>query len=166
SSPAARSRPTPFRSRRPPPRRKADPGRSSRTRVTYGPCPRRCQRRRSGVNLPHRTHRHLETAMKPRVTRSLLALALVAAMAGCSPTAANDAAQAAGTSQAADDKAAQLDQLYTQYWEEMLELHPLAATFQGDPRYNDRLPNFLSAEYRQESHDFTTRWLEKIEGVG
>jgi len=104
--------------------------------------------------------------MKPRVTRSLLALALVAAMAGCSPTAANDAAQAAGTSQAADDKAAQLDQLYTQYWEEMLELHPLAATFQGDPRYNDRLPNFLSAEYRQESHDFTTRWLEKIEGVG
>ena len=104
--------------------------------------------------------------MKPRVTRSLLALALVAAMAGCSATAANDASQAAGTSQAAEDKAAQLDQLYAQYWEEMLELNPLAATFQGDPRYNDRLPNFLSAEYRQESHDFTTRWLEKIEGVG
>ena len=57
------------------------------------------------------------------------------------------------------DKAARLDALYAQFWEEYLELSPLAATFQGDPRYNDRLPNILSEAYRQETHDFHTRWL-------
>ena len=64
------------------------------------------------------------------------------------------------------DKAARLDALYAQYWEEYLELSPLAATFQGDPRYNDRLPNILSEAYRQETHDFHTRWLERIESTG
>ena len=64
------------------------------------------------------------------------------------------------------DKASRLDTLYAQYWEEYLEFNPLAATFQGDPRYNDRLPNFLSEEYRQKSHDFHSRWLERIESVG
>ncbi|WP_343226337.1 DUF885 domain-containing protein [Marilutibacter chinensis] len=63
-------------------------------------------------------------------------------------------------------KAAKLDALYEQYWEEMLEMNPLAATFQGDPRYNDRLPNFLSEAFRQKSHDFTLRWLKTIEDVG
>ncbi|GAB3344700.1 DUF885 domain-containing protein [Marilutibacter aestuarii] len=63
-------------------------------------------------------------------------------------------------------KVARLDALYEQYWEETLELNPLSATFQGDPRYNDRLPNFLSEEYRQKSHDFTTRWLKTVEDIG
>ncbi|KGM57551.1 hypothetical protein N799_05705 [Lysobacter arseniciresistens ZS79] len=104
--------------------------------------------------------------MTLRLTRSLLALALAGAMAACSPTSASDAAQATGSAEVATDKAAQLDRLYAQYWEEMLKLNPLAATFQGDPRYNDQLPNFLSEEYRDRSHDFTAGWLEKIEAVG
>ncbi len=105
--------------------------------------------------------------MKPHATRSLLALALAAAMAGCSPTAATDPAQAnAATEQVAGDKAEKLTELYAQYWEEMLKLNPLAATYQGDPRYNDLLPNFLSEDYRERSHDFTADWLQKIEAVG
>ncbi|MGY1424355.1 DUF885 domain-containing protein [Lysobacter sp. A289] len=105
--------------------------------------------------------------MKSNVTRSLLAVALVAAMAGCSPTPANDAAQAKPTTeQAATDKAAQLKEMYAQYWEEYLKLNPLAATFQGDPRYNDQMPNYLSEQYRQKSHDFTQRWLDKVEAIG
>jgi len=105
--------------------------------------------------------------MTLNATRSLLVLAMAAAFAGCSPGNAADAAQAgAATSEQATDKAAQLDKLYAQYWEEMLKLNPLAATFQGDPRYNDQLPNFLSEEYRDRSHDFTAGWLEKIEAVG
>ncbi len=100
-------------------------------------------------------------------TRSLLALALAAAMAGCSPTAANDPAQAgAATEQAVSDKAAKLKEMYAQYWEEYLKLNPLAATFQGDARYNDQLPNFLSEDYRKKSHDFVAGWLEKVETVG
>lgn len=63
-------------------------------------------------------------------------------------------------------KAARLEALYEQYWEEMLEMNPLAATYQGDPRYNDRLPNFLSEDYREKSRAFTARWLETVEGIG
>ena len=64
------------------------------------------------------------------------------------------------------DKSARLEALYARYWEENLELNPIAATFQGDPRYNDRLPNFYSEEYRQKTHDFNARWLQAIEQVG
>ena len=57
-------------------------------------------------------------------------------------------------------KATRLNALYEQYWEELLKLNPLQATFQGDNRYNDQLPDTLSAQYRQQMHDFTTRWLK------
>src|SRR3546814_4540178 len=80
-----------------------------------------------------------------------------------SPVSAQEAATAAG---AASDKAARLDALYEQYWEELLKLNPLQATFQGDNRYNDQLPDFYSAKFRAKSHYFTTRWLQKIEAVG
>jgi len=97
----------------------------------------------------------------------LLALLLAAAMpggAGPIPEAGAEAAAPAPAMQA--DKAARLDTLYAQFWEEYLELSPLQATFQGDPRYNDRLPNFLSAEYRLKEHDFAARWLATIEAIG
>ncbi|MDQ3618076.1 MAG: DUF885 family protein [Pseudomonadota bacterium] len=80
--------------------------------------------------------------------------------------ASSSSAGADGSSQVASEKTQRLDALYARYWEEMLALNPLAATFQGDPRYNDQLPNFLSAEYREKSRAFTRRWLETIEGVG
>jgi uncharacterized protein (DUF885 family) len=109
-----------------------------------------------------------------RVPRSLLAAALVAAMAGCASTPSADAgasasaAAPASTSTQAPDaaKAQRLNAMYEQYWEELLQLNPLQATFQGDPRYNDQLPDFYSAEYREKSREFTQRWLEKIESVG
>ncbi|HET8691734.1 MAG TPA: DUF885 family protein [Steroidobacteraceae bacterium] len=67
---------------------------------------------------------------------------------------------------AAADKSARLEALYEQYWEEYLELNPLAATFQGDDRYNDRLPNTLSGEYRRKWQEFNERWLKQVESVG
>jgi uncharacterized protein (DUF885 family) len=77
---------------------------------------------------------------------------------------------AQGTPQAADatqgTKAKQLEALYAEYWEELLELNPVQATFQGDARYNDQLPNFLGADFRKREHDFHTRWLKKAEGIG
>lgn len=92
-----------------------------------------------------------------------LALAVTVAIAGAGLPAS---ASTAETAQAANDKAQQLDRMYEQFWEEMLELNPLQATFQGDNRYNDQLPNFLSADYRKRSHDFTRRWLDKVQAVG
>ncbi|WDI95033.1 DUF885 domain-containing protein [Xanthomonas campestris] len=63
-------------------------------------------------------------------------------------------------------KAQQLMLLYDQYWDASLKLNPLQATFQGESRYNDQLPNFLSPAFRQQSHDFTTLWLAKVEAIG
>ncbi|HEY4583299.1 MAG TPA: DUF885 family protein, partial [Lysobacter sp.] len=33
-------------------------------------------------------------------------------------------------------------------------------------RYNDRMPNFLSADFRRKSHDFTVKWLDAVQKVG
>ncbi len=63
-------------------------------------------------------------------------------------------------------KSQQLDRLYADYWQASLKLNPLQATFQGDHRYDDQLPNYLSPAFRQQSHDFTTQWLAKVEAIG
>lgn len=63
-------------------------------------------------------------------------------------------------------KPVQLERLYDEYWEASMRLNPLQATFQGDPRYNDQLPNILSSAWRQQSHDFTVEWLGKVEKIG
>lgn len=99
-----------------------------------------------------------------RFTPSLLALATVLLLS--TPAVANATSPSAAAVQPVQDKASQLNTLYEQYWEESLKLNPLRATFQGDPRYNDQLPNFLSAEFREQSLRFTRDWLQKIEAVG
>jgi len=65
-----------------------------------------------------------------------------------------------------ETKSQQLQRLYAEYWEQALQLNPLQATFQGDPRWNDQLPNYLSPEFRQRSHEFTAAWLAKVEAIG
>lgn len=64
------------------------------------------------------------------------------------------------------DSATRLNQLYEAYWQASLKLNPLQATLQGDPRYNDQLPNLLSAAFRQQSHELNQEWLQKIEAIG
>jgi len=106
--------------------------------------------------------------------RNLLLVALLATVAACG----RDAAPPAGDSQAAPavaeapaaaeasaDVVAQLDGLFKTYWEEGLELNPLRATFIGDNRYNDRLPNFLSEEYRAKQRAFTERYLAAAKAI-
>lgn len=94
----------------------------------------------------------------------LLPLALAAALAACDRPAGE--APGPATVQAAEDKARQLDALYAEYWEELLKLNPVLATFQGDHRYDDQLPDFGSAEYRRQVHDFSVRWLERVRAIG
>jgi uncharacterized protein (DUF885 family) len=93
----------------------------------------------------------------------VLALAIATALVGCvtTPTASTPA-----SSRSVASKAQQLNRLYDQFWEESLKLNPIQATFQGDPRYNDQLPNFLGADYRAQSHAFTAGWLKKVQAVG
>ncbi|MCF7222708.1 DUF885 domain-containing protein [Marilutibacter chinensis] len=99
----------------------------------------------------------------------LLAAAVAAALttlSGCSQPAGNDTAKPAATAQDAAARAEQLDRIYADYWEAFLELNPIMATFQGDPRYNAELPDMGSAEYRERSEQFTRDWLARVEAVG
>jgi uncharacterized protein (DUF885 family) len=109
------------------------------------------------------------TARLPSLATATLALALAAALGGCTSLPAAQAqpasAPAVGATAAAS-KAERLDALYEQFWEELLAMNPLQATFQGDPRYNDQLPNFYSEAFRARSRAFTRRWLDTVKGVG
>ena len=104
------------------------------------------------------------TLLVPKAT----ALALAIALAGCATPApaASTARSAASAAPAQADKAQRLDALYEQYWEEVLRMNPVQATFQGDPRYNDQLPDFLSADFRAQARAFNARWLKTIEDIG
>ena len=57
------------------------------------------------------------------------------------------------------DAGAQLATLVDRYFEELLELNPLLATYIGDNRYNDRLPNDIGPEHRELSRALNERYL-------
>ena len=99
----------------------------------------------------------------------LLCLAIAGALAACdrAPSTDTAATPAANVSTAdAAAKASQLKQLYADYWEALLKLNPVIATFTGDNRYNDQLPDSGSAAYRQQMQQFTEEWLKKAEAIG
>ena len=48
------------------------------------------------------------------------------------------------------------------YYEDGLKLNPLGATFQGDSRYNDTLPNFLSSTFEKELREYFTNYKSKL----
>ncbi|MBS0200433.1 MAG: DUF885 family protein [Proteobacteria bacterium] len=99
-------------------------------------------------------------------TMRLARLALAVALAAAIPTLHAEPAKTSHAPMTNNAKAKQLDALYAQYWEESLKLNPLGATYQGDNRFNDQLPDFYSAAFRKQNHDFTARWLKKVESVG
>jgi uncharacterized protein (DUF885 family) len=103
-----------------------------------------------------------------RLTPLALAVCLAFAAGGCNndSKAPEAAAPKAMTAEDAAAKVKQLDAMYAEYWEENLKLNPITATFMGDPRYNDQLPNFLSAESRAKQEEFDKRWLAKAQAIG
>jgi uncharacterized protein (DUF885 family) len=82
-----------------------------------------------------------------------------------SATAVFAAPSNAKTVQATPSKSEQLEQLYVDYWEASLKRNPLQATFVGDERYNDQLPNFFTPEYRDEGLAISREWLKKFESI-
>jgi uncharacterized protein (DUF885 family) len=111
----------------------------------------------------------MEPTMIVRATRrapTLLVFAVAVALAGGSCVSFTAFAAPQADSAKTESKAQTLNRLYGEYWEELLRLNPIQATFQGDPRYNDQLPNFLTEASRRENHAFTERWLRKIETIG
>ncbi|MDA0793255.1 MAG: DUF885 domain-containing protein [Bacteroidetes bacterium] len=49
------------------------------------------------------------------------------------------------------------------FYQESLALYRIKGTFQGDPRYNDTLPNFLSPEFEEKAKAFYSSYLKQIE---
>lgn len=56
---------------------------------------------------------------------------------------------------------ATMQQLYADYWEDYLKLNPIAATFQGDHRYDDRFGATSSAEQRAQSRALAEKYLAR-----
>ena len=77
-------------------------------------------------------------------------------LAGCS----RPQAPAEDTGPADQPATASLAQLVAQYYEDSLELNPLAATFDGDHRYDDRLANTISERWLADSLALEQRYLE------
>lgn len=99
--------------------------------------------------------------------RSALLLTAALALGACANTPTTDTVVAAAASAPlrAPTPGEALQTLFSDYWEENLKLNPLNATFVGDTRYNDQLPNFLSADYRARSLAFTKKWRDTIAAV-
>lgn len=57
------------------------------------------------------------------------------------------------------------DSLLSQYYEERLKLFPLDATYAGDNRYNDQLPNDLTQEYREKVKSFFTSYRDQLKTI-
>ena len=66
---------------------------------------------------------------------------------------------AATPAQAAAAHSAELAAFFEQYFEDLLALNPLLATFIGDNRYNDQLPNDIGPEYRARQRELNERYL-------
>ena len=60
---------------------------------------------------------------------------------------------------------AQLLELMETYHEETLKMNPISATFQGDTRYNDYLPNYLSEEVMASQKVFYTETLNALNAI-
>ncbi len=68
----------------------------------------------------------------------------------------------AATAEPAVDPSEALAAILDDFFEESLELNPLAATSIGDDRYNDRLAVSISAEYRERSLAMEQRYLDRL----
>lgn len=82
-------------------------------------------------------------------------------VAGCSDVSDSNATRSASTSQ----QTAYLDTLYAEYFAANLELNPLAATFMGDHRFNDRLANILSEEHRNRQRMLEDEYLALLSDI-
>jgi uncharacterized protein (DUF885 family) len=99
---------------------------------------------------------------------SVVSVVVLAVSACSTQPPASGVAQAPVVVAAATQAAAvqRLDALYDEFWQESLRRSPVLATFVGDPRYNDQLPNTLTAEYQAEALAMHERFLARARAIG
>ena len=100
-----------------------------------------------------------------RRTALAVAVLLLAACAAEAPKPDSTAVPEPAPAAAALTPAEAVQKLFNDYWEESLVLNPVQATYVGDTRYNDRLPNFLGPEERAKQLAFAQKWRAKVAAV-
>jgi uncharacterized protein (DUF885 family) len=55
-----------------------------------------------------------------------------------------------------------MTELFEEYAERYVEMNPISATFQGDYRFNDRMANSFSPEYRAASTAMNEEFLQRL----
>ncbi len=61
-----------------------------------------------------------------------------------------------------NNKASEFENVLESYYQESLSLYKLKATYQGDTRYNDTLPNYLSDGFKIKAKALYTNYLNQI----
>jgi uncharacterized protein (DUF885 family) len=96
---------------------------------------------------------------------SLAALPACASNSASSPAALPSTAPVAKPAGPAVVAAQQLAELVESYWQRSLRLNPIQATFLGDPRYDDRLPNTIGEAWLAESLALQKEYLAKLQAI-
>lgn len=97
--------------------------------------------------------------------KALIAVSISLLLAGCGDATNSSGSEKAGSVIKQSSVSEQLDTIYNGYFEQNLKLNPLLATYIGDKRYNDQLPNYLSKQHIAKQRDLNQRFLEKISGI-
>ena len=77
-------------------------------------------------------------------------------------TAAPASAQPTQPDPAATEK---LHDLFERFFEDSLRMNPLLATFIGDHRYDDQLPNDIGPDYRAQARTMNERYLADVQAI-
>ncbi|MFD2633002.1 DUF885 domain-containing protein [Idiomarina piscisalsi] len=97
--------------------------------------------------------------------KALIAVSISLLLGGCGDATNSPGSEKAGSVIKQSSVSEQLDTIYNDYFEQNLKLNPLLATYIGDKRYNDQLPNYLSKQHIAKQRDLNQRFLEKISGI-
>ena len=106
--------------------------------------------------------------MTLRPHASILVLAVTLVLQGCAsapPSPAGTKAPDAQLPATAADTKQQLDALFENYFEDNLRANPLLATYIGDHRYDDLLPNSIGPQYRAAAHAMNQKYLAAIRAL-
>ncbi len=97
--------------------------------------------------------------------KALIAVSISLLLGGCGDATNSPGSEKAGSVIKQSSVSEQLDTIYNDYFEQNLKLNPLLATYIGDKRYNDQLPNYLSKQHIAKQRDLNQRFLKKISGI-
>jgi len=98
--------------------------------------------------------------------RPLFVAVLCAGLAACAtPPPAPAPADAATVGAAATGASRDLHDLFERHFEDVLRLNPLLATYIGDHRYDDRLPNSIGPQHRAEVQALNERYLAEARAI-